>query len=197
MSEVLVIEDEVAGVAPLAAERIAVPRELTADEERLLTSLSALGATELGAANAGLEQAARAMAGFLVTFGHELRTRLHVVLGFAEVLLDRRYGRLTPKQADFLGEIQASGRHLLSLFEGMPDLTRGKATEHAGAPEVVALALGLTRPLVSLRGGALRAGRTGGNGSTLPVRLPAAAPAQPGLPAAEPAQAGPRAVPEM
>jgi signal transduction histidine kinase len=197
MPEVLVIEDEVAGVAPLAAERLAGPRGLTPDEGTLLASLSALGAEELAAANAELEQASRAMAGFLATFGHELRTRLHVVLGFAEVLLDRRYGRLTPKQADFLGEIQASGRHLLSLFEGIPDLTRGKATEHAGAPEVVALALGLTRPLVSLRGGALRAGRTGGNGSTLAIPLSAAAPAQAGPPAAEAAQAGPPAAPEM
>jgi signal transduction histidine kinase len=58
---------------------------------------------------------------------HELRTPLNAIIGFSEVLLERMFGDINPKQAEYLDDILASGRHLLSLINDILDLSKIEA----------------------------------------------------------------------
>jgi signal transduction histidine kinase len=74
-----------------------------------------------------LEVADRHKSEFLASMSHELRTPLNAVIGFSEVLLDRMFGELNPKQDEYLQDILASGRHLLSLINDILDLAKIEA----------------------------------------------------------------------
>jgi signal transduction histidine kinase len=74
-----------------------------------------------------LEAANRHKDEFLASVSHELRTPLNAVIGFSEVLLERMFGDLNGKQEEYLGDILASGRHLLSLINDILDLAKIEA----------------------------------------------------------------------
>jgi signal transduction histidine kinase len=59
---------------------------------------------------------------FLATMSHELRTPLNSVLGFAQLLSSSEFGRLTSRQARYVENIRASGRHLLGLVNDVLDV---------------------------------------------------------------------------
>ena len=58
---------------------------------------------------------------------HELRTPLNAILGFSEVLAERMFGEVNEKQAEYLQDILASGRHSLSLINDILDLSKVEA----------------------------------------------------------------------
>jgi signal transduction histidine kinase len=58
---------------------------------------------------------------------HELRTPLNAIIGFSEVLGERMFGELNPKQAEYVEDILSSGRHLLSLINDILDLSKVEA----------------------------------------------------------------------
>jgi signal transduction histidine kinase/putative methionine-R-sulfoxide reductase with GAF domain len=64
---------------------------------------------------------------FLANMSHELRTPLNAIIGFSEVLLERMFGDLNEKQADYLQDIFASGHHLLALINDILDLSKIEA----------------------------------------------------------------------
>jgi signal transduction histidine kinase len=64
---------------------------------------------------------------FLANMSHELRTPLNAVIGFSEVLIERMFGELNDKQADYLNDIHSSGKHLLSLINDILDLSKIEA----------------------------------------------------------------------
>ncbi|MBF0549540.1 MAG: GAF domain-containing protein [Deltaproteobacteria bacterium] len=74
-----------------------------------------------------VETANTAKSAFLASMSHELRTPLNAIIGFSEVLLDKYFGELTPKQEEFIGDILASGNHLLSLINDILDLSKVEA----------------------------------------------------------------------
>ena len=82
---------------------------------------------ELESANRELEAASRHKSEFLANMSHELRTPLNAVIGFSEVLLQRMFGELNPKQDEYLKDIYASGQHLLSLINDILDLSKIEA----------------------------------------------------------------------
>ncbi|MBL9104494.1 MAG: hypothetical protein JNL82_26345, partial [Myxococcales bacterium] len=71
--------------------------------------------------------ASRAKSTFLANMSHELRTPLNAIIGFSEVLLERMFGELNDKQADYLQDIFTSGKHLLSLINDILDLSKIEA----------------------------------------------------------------------
>jgi signal transduction histidine kinase len=82
---------------------------------------------ELGRLYKELDSASRHKSEFLASMSHELRTPLNAVIGFSEVLLDRLFGELNEKQADYITDIHTSGRHLLSLINDILDLSKIEA----------------------------------------------------------------------
>jgi signal transduction histidine kinase/CheY-like chemotaxis protein len=82
---------------------------------------------ELGGLYHKLETASRAKSDFLANMSHELRTPLNAIIGFSEVLLEQMFGPLNDKQAEYLGDIVTSGRHLLLLINDTLDLSKIEA----------------------------------------------------------------------
>lgn len=84
-------------------------------------------------AEAAAEKARRAKSEFLAQMTHELRTPLHAIIGFAEVLnqMENRAGAPPgdwngdrDRRRELLGAIQRNGRHLLALVNDVLDLSR-------------------------------------------------------------------------
>ena len=74
-----------------------------------------------------LEVASRHKSEFLANMSHELRTPLNAIIGFSEVLLEKMFGGLNARQAEYLQDILGSGRHLLDLINDILDLSKVEA----------------------------------------------------------------------
>jgi signal transduction histidine kinase len=64
---------------------------------------------------------------FLANMSHELRTPLNSIIGFSEVLLEKYFGDLNPKQTDYVRNINNSGQHLLDLINDILDISKIEA----------------------------------------------------------------------
>ena len=82
---------------------------------------------EIQEKSAQLEVANKHKSDFLANMSHELRTPLNAIIGFSEVLMERMFGEVNDKQADYLKDIHESGRHLLSLINDILDLSKIEA----------------------------------------------------------------------
>ena len=82
---------------------------------------------ELGRLYDQLEAANRHKSEFLANMSHELRTPLNAIIGFSDVLLERTFGEVNPKQEQYISIILTSGRHLLSLINDILDLSKIEA----------------------------------------------------------------------
>jgi PAS domain S-box-containing protein len=79
---------------------------------------------ELAQALKSATTADRLKSEFMANVTHELRTPLHSVIGFADLLKDGVAGPLNARQAAFSADILASGQRLLALVEGILEMSR-------------------------------------------------------------------------
>jgi signal transduction histidine kinase len=73
------------------------------------------------------ERASKFKDRFLSTMSHELRTPLNAVLGFSDLLADKRCGDLNERQQRYVSHINTGGRHLLKLIGDILDLSKIEA----------------------------------------------------------------------
>jgi PAS domain S-box-containing protein len=139
-------------LASLASEALGLPEEMTAlhrsgDEVPVEVSLGSFrldGRTTVTAvvrditerkvtedalrrAKDAAERASRSKDEFLAGMSHELRTPLNGVIGLSSILARGTHGPLTDKQHEYVTQIGASGRHLLSLINDVLDLAKIEA----------------------------------------------------------------------
>ncbi|MEO7456786.1 MAG: ATP-binding protein [Gemmatimonadaceae bacterium] len=82
---------------------------------------------ELEVALVASESANAAKGNFLANMSHELRTPLNSIIGFANILQRKGRSELKPKDATYLSRISANGSHLLTLINGVLDLSKIEA----------------------------------------------------------------------
>jgi signal transduction histidine kinase len=88
-----------------------------------------------------LREASAQKSRFLAHMSHELRTPLNSIIGFTEVICDKRAGPLTEIQEEFLGDSLRSARHLLALINDILDLEKIAAGHLVLNPEPLDLHL--------------------------------------------------------
>jgi len=117
---------------------------------------------DLRAAKEAAEATSRAKSAFLAKMSHELRTPLNAVIGMSRMLATLLFGPLTPKQADYVKDINQAGEHLLVLINDILDLEKvesGKLEMQAESLPALSAMNGLIstlRPLAEPRRVALR-----------------------------------------
>lgn len=80
---------------------------------------------ELLAAKRQAERANAQKTDFLAKVSHEIRTPLNAIIGFADVMMEERFGPIgSPRYKDYLRDIHASGGHLVGLVNDLLDITR-------------------------------------------------------------------------
>jgi signal transduction histidine kinase/ActR/RegA family two-component response regulator len=106
---------------------------------------------ELDSQRRELEVASRHKSEFLASMSHELRTPLNAVIGFSEVLMDRMFGDLNDRQAEYVRDIWSSGRHLLELLNEILDLSKVEAGQMVLEPTIVSIPVALESALSMVR----------------------------------------------
>jgi signal transduction histidine kinase len=73
------------------------------------------------------ESASRSKSEFLASMSHEIRTPLNHIIGFTELVHDKKIGELNKVQEEYLGDVLESSKHLLSLINDILDLSKIEA----------------------------------------------------------------------
>jgi signal transduction histidine kinase len=95
---------------------------------------------ELIAAKRQAENALSAKSGLLAKISHEIRTPLNAIIGFCEVMIEERFGRIgNDRYVQYLKDIHSSGSHLISLINDLLDLSKIEAGKLELAFESVSL----------------------------------------------------------
>jgi signal transduction histidine kinase len=105
-----------------------------------------------------LEAASLHKSEFLANMSHELRTPLNAIIGFSQVLRQRMFGEINPKQEEYLDDIITAGNHLLSLINDVLDLSKVEAGQMELETRTFSLRDALDRGVVTVREPAATAG---------------------------------------
>jgi signal transduction histidine kinase len=110
----------------MVAERTA---EIRKAKEMLRQEIEERKRAQLETKNAKIatEAALRTKSEFLANMSHELRTPLNHILGFTELILDKKVGELNELQEEYLNDVHSSGTHLLALINDILDLSKIEA----------------------------------------------------------------------
>jgi PAS domain S-box-containing protein len=108
---------------------------------------------ELLAARRTAEEASKQKSDFLARVSHEIRTPLNAIIGFAEVMIEERFGPVeNERYREYLRDIRTSGEHVVSLINDLLDISKieaGKLDLHFSAVplnDVVRECIGLMQP---------------------------------------------------
>jgi cell cycle sensor histidine kinase DivJ len=87
-------------------------------------------------ARADTERAHAAKSKFLANMSHELRTPLNAIIGFSEMLMNEEKMRITAeRRAEYARLINDSGTHLLSVVNGILDMSKMETGDFTISPE--------------------------------------------------------------
>jgi cell cycle sensor histidine kinase DivJ len=112
---------------PSEAEVVAVMRDVT---DRKIQEQA------LDLALAAAEQADAAKTRFLATMSHELRTPLNAIIGFSEMIAQEDALMLdAPRRKEYAQLINDSGQHLLSVVNGILDMSKMESGNFEISPE--------------------------------------------------------------
>ncbi|MEO8436845.1 MAG: sensor histidine kinase [Chloroflexota bacterium] len=125
-------------------------------EERTRELASAL--SRLDQQTRELEAASDHKSEFLAHMSHELRTPLNAISGFSQVLRKELFGGINEKQAEYLDDILASSRDLLSLIDDVLDLSKVEAGQIELRVAPFSLSGALERGVVTINERATREG---------------------------------------
>lgn len=107
---------------------------------------------ELRDNNFQLERANRLKSEFLANVSHELRTPMNAIIGYSKLMLDGLDGPLNAQQEADLARVTTAADNLLSLINGLLDLSKIEAgrmeitLEEVQVPPVVSDVLALVQP---------------------------------------------------
>jgi PAS domain S-box-containing protein len=80
---------------------------------------------ELLQARRQADRSASAKADVLARISHEVRTPLNAIIGFAEVMIDERFGTLgNERYIEYMKDIRASGERVIAIINDLNDLSR-------------------------------------------------------------------------
>jgi PAS domain S-box-containing protein len=80
---------------------------------------------ELTQARRTADRSANAKADVLARISHEVRTPLNAIIGFAEVMIDERFGALgNERYVEYMKDIRASGERVIAIVNDLLDLSR-------------------------------------------------------------------------
>ncbi len=94
----------------------------------LCAAMSEAARESMGAAQAAraeAERASEAKTAFLARISHEIRTPISAIMGFAEVMMEERFGPVgSERYKEYLKDVHSSGAHVLSLVNDLLDLSK-------------------------------------------------------------------------
>ncbi len=84
--------------------------------------------SELTEAKRVAEEASKQKSEFLARVSHEIRTPLNAIIGFAEVMIEERFGPVDHERyREYLRDIRTSGEHVVSLVNDLLDISKIEA----------------------------------------------------------------------
>lgn len=107
-------------------EEAMAANEALRESERTLERKVEERTAELAVARDAALEASRAKSSFLANMSHELRTPLNAIIGYSELLEEEAVDRGDDYMLD-IGRVTSSGRYLLSLINGVLDLSKVEA----------------------------------------------------------------------
>lgn len=83
---------------------------------------------DLLGAKAAAENASAQKTEFLAKVSHEIRTPLNAIIGFSDMMIEERFGRIdNDRYRGYLRDINRSGRHVLELVNDLLDISKIEA----------------------------------------------------------------------
>lgn len=81
--------------------------------------------SELREARRLTERTANAKADLLARISHEIRAPLNAIIGFAEVMIDERFGSIgNERYVEYMKDVRTSGQRVIAVIDDLTDLSR-------------------------------------------------------------------------